>query len=150
MKNRSIKLLNKNLLLGFVVSFSVQASFATNTTSTEKNISIQSSGTEALNDSKTEVTDQQKNKIKTEANKNIAAHEKKEKAAKPAEASNTNSQADSFSSYSFRPLLIQGKKRMAQKSKDMKVETGNIVESKLFFVDIDFKKRIFEDELGPE
>ena len=49
-------------------------------------------------------------------------------------------------SYSFRPLLIQGKKRLVQKTKDMKVESGNIVESQLFFVDIDFKKRIFEAE----
>ena len=49
-------------------------------------------------------------------------------------------------SYSFRPLLIQGKKRLIQKAKDMKVDSGNIAESKLFFVDIDFKDRIFEHE----
>ena len=48
-------------------------------------------------------------------------------------------------SYSFRPLLIQGKKQVNQQA-DMKVESGSIVESQLFFVDIDFKKRIFESE----
>ncbi len=48
-------------------------------------------------------------------------------------------------SYSFRPLLIQGKKQVNQQT-DMKVESGSIVESQLFFVDIDFKKRIFESE----
>ena len=46
-------------------------------------------------------------------------------------------------SYSFRPLLIQGKKRLIQKTKDMRVDSGDIAESKLFFIDIDFKKRIF-------
>ena len=50
------------------------------------------------------------------------------------------------SSYSFRPLLIQGKKHLIQKTKDMKVDSGNIAESKLFFIDIDFKKRIFGHE----
>ncbi|MCZ0932893.1 MAG: hypothetical protein OXJ52_07065 [Oligoflexia bacterium] len=49
-------------------------------------------------------------------------------------------------SYSFRPLLIQGKKRLVQKTKDMKVETSNILETKIFFAETDFKKRIFSDE----
>ena len=48
--------------------------------------------------------------------------------------------------YSFRPLLIQGKKRLRQKTKDIKWESGHIAESQLFFVDIDFKERIFEGE----
>ena len=48
--------------------------------------------------------------------------------------------------YSFRPLLIQGKKRLAQKTKDLKVETDNILETQIFFTEIDFKKRIFSDE----
>ena len=55
-------------------------------------------------------------------------------------------QTSSFSPYSFRPLLIQGKKRLIQKTKDMKVESGNIAESQLFFLEIDFRKRIFEAE----
>ena len=49
-------------------------------------------------------------------------------------------------SYSFRPLLIQGKKRLIQKTKDMKVETDNILETQMFFLELDFKKRIFSDE----
>ena len=49
--------------------------------------------------------------------------------------------------YSFQPLLIQGKKRLIQKTKDMKVESDSIVESELFFVNIDFQKRIFEGEV---
>ena len=49
-------------------------------------------------------------------------------------------------SYSFRPLLIQGKKRLVQKTKDLKLETDNILETKIFFVDTDFKERIFFDE----
>ena len=49
-------------------------------------------------------------------------------------------------SYSFRPLLIQGKKRLIQKTKDLKLETANILETKVFFTEIDFKKRIFYDE----
>ena len=49
--------------------------------------------------------------------------------------------------YSFRPLLIQGKKRMIQKTRDMKIETGTVVESKLFFIEIDLKKRIFDTEV---
>lgn len=55
--------------------------------------------------------------------------------------------ASNLSSHSFRPLLIQGKKRVIQKTKDMKVESGNIIESELFFINMDFKKRIFEDEV---
>ena len=54
---------------------------------------------------------------------------------------------EEHSPYFFRPLLIQGKKRLIQKTKDMKVDSGNIVESKLFFIDIDFKKRLFEYEV---
>lgn len=50
------------------------------------------------------------------------------------------------SSYSFSPLLIQGKKRLIQKTKDMKLESNNIAESRLFFINIDFQKRIFEEE----
>ena len=48
--------------------------------------------------------------------------------------------------YSFRPLLIQGKKQFTKKTKDIKWESGHIAESQLFFVDIDFKERIFEGE----
>ena len=57
---------------------------------------------------------------------------------------NIKTQKDNHSPYSFRPLLIQGQKRLIQKTKEMKMESGNIVESELFFVDIDFHKRIFE------
>ena len=53
---------------------------------------------------------------------------------------------ENLQSYSFRPLLIQGRKRLVQKTKDLKLETANILETKVFFTDIDFKKRIFSDE----
>ena len=64
-------------------------------------------------------------------------------------SSRTKVPSDNFSAYSFRPLLIQGKKRLIQKTKDMKVEGGNIAESQLFFIDVDFKERIFENEAIP-
>ena len=54
--------------------------------------------------------------------------------------------AEAVKTYSFRPLLIQGKKRLVQKTKDLKIETDNILETQIFFVEIDFKKRIFSDE----
>ena len=73
-----------------------------------------------------------------------------ESKALPAEKGKTQisfePQTSPFSPYSFRPLLIQGKKRLIQKTKDMKVESGSIAESQLFFVEIDFRKRIFETE----
>lgn len=72
----------------------------------------------------------------------ISAENQKEELGKRAKA---QPKKDS-SQYSFRPLLIQGKKRVIQKTKDMKLESGRIVESQLFFVDIDFQKRIFENE----
>lgn len=43
--------------------------------------------------------------------------------------------------YSFRPLLIQGKKHLFDQSKDMRVEGESIVESELFSPKIDFKAR---------
>ena len=61
-------------------------------------------------------------------------------------SSETQEKSESAQSYSFRPLLIQGKKRLAQKTKDMKVETDNILETQIFFMEIDFKERIFSDE----
>lgn len=48
--------------------------------------------------------------------------------------------------YSFRPLLIQGKKRLIQTVKDLEIKTDNILETEIFFTNIDFKKRIFVDE----
>ena len=48
--------------------------------------------------------------------------------------------------YSFRPLLIQGRKRLVKKAKDMEVKTDNILETQIFFLKTDFKKRIFSDE----
>ena len=54
--------------------------------------------------------------------------------------------APKIKEYSFRPLLIHGKKDLSKKIKEMKVETGTIVESQLFFVNKNFKKRIFIDE----
>ena len=47
-------------------------------------------------------------------------------------------------SYSFRPLLIQGQKRLSSRSKDMRVEGESIVESEMFLPQIDFRGRIFE------
>ena len=63
-----------------------------------------------------------------------------------APADTEQKQSADVKNYSFRPLLIQGKKRMAQKTKDMKVETSDVLETKIFFTEIDFKKRIFSDE----
>ncbi len=57
---------------------------------------------------------------------------------------NTKAQINNRSPYFFRPLLIQGKKRLIQKTKEMRAGSGNIVESELFFVNIDFRQRIFE------
>ena len=74
----------------------------------------------------------------------LKAEASKSSENKTSKAVNMKSQTND--SYSFRPLLIQGKKRLIQKAKDMKLEAGNISESKLFFVDINFQKRIFEDE----
>ena len=48
--------------------------------------------------------------------------------------------------YSFRPLLIQGKKELGRQIQEMKLETGAVIESEVFFIDQDFKKRIFIDE----
>ncbi len=47
-------------------------------------------------------------------------------------------------SYSFRPLLIRGKKHFSKKSKDLKVEGESIVESDIFSIKINFEERIFE------
>ncbi|MBC6415372.1 MAG: hypothetical protein GDA46_03160 [Bdellovibrionales bacterium] len=47
--------------------------------------------------------------------------------------------------YSFRPLLIQGGKKI-KNSNHVKVNINSLGESEVFFVDIDFKKRIFLDE----
>ena len=52
-------------------------------------------------------------------------------------------QEDKDSIYSFRPLLIHGKRQFSKRSEDMKVQGKSIVESEMFSVDIDFKKRIF-------
>ena len=46
--------------------------------------------------------------------------------------------------YLFQPLLIRGQKQSVRKSKDMKKQGKNIIGSEVFFLDIDFKKRIFE------
>lgn len=46
--------------------------------------------------------------------------------------------------YSFRPLLIQGKKQLVKKAKDLKVKDGKLNESEIFYIEMDFKKRIFE------
>ena len=48
--------------------------------------------------------------------------------------------------YSFRPLLIQGKKRFSDKSKDLKIEGESIVESEILSIRINLKDRIFELE----
>ena len=50
--------------------------------------------------------------------------------------------------YSFRPLLIQGGKKINKSLKNIKVDVNSVVESEVFFIDTDFKKRIFLDEGG--
>ena len=47
-------------------------------------------------------------------------------------------------SFSFRPLLIQGKKQFSDKSKDLKVEGENVAESEILSIKVDFKNRIFD------
>ena len=59
---------------------------------------------------------------------------------------NTSGEKVEVKDYSFRPLLIHGKKDVSKQIQEMKVETGAVVESEVFFVDQDFKKRIFRDE----
>ena len=63
-----------------------------------------------------------------------------------ASAKQEKDSSEKMKSYSFRPLLIQGKKRLTQKTKDLKLETDNILDTQIFFEEIDFKKRIFSDE----
>ena len=55
--------------------------------------------------------------------------------APPSEEPRLNTEGN----YSFRPLLIQGKKRLFDQSKDMRVEGESIVESELFSLKVDFK-----------
>ncbi len=52
----------------------------------------------------------------------------------------------SKTSYSFRPLLIQGKKRFSEESKDLKIEGESIVESEVFSIKHSVRDRIFEWE----
>ena len=47
--------------------------------------------------------------------------------------------AEAAGAYSFRPLLIQGKKHLFDQSKDMRVEGESLAESELFSLKIDFK-----------
>ena len=47
--------------------------------------------------------------------------------------------------YVFQPLLIRGKRLSFRKSKDVQKQGRWILESELFFENIDFKKRIFTD-----
>ncbi|MDE0092355.1 MAG: hypothetical protein OXN83_03605 [Oligoflexia bacterium] len=63
-----------------------------------------------------------------------------------ADSDQKQKQSEALKTYSFRPLLIQGKKRLIQQTKEMKVKTDNILETQIFFVTTDFKKRIFSDE----
>ena len=55
-----------------------------------------------------------------------------------------SNKSKNIDTYTFNPLLIQGKKRDFEKSKDVKKQGETIVGSELFFIDMDFKKRIFE------
>ena len=109
----------------------------------KKAVAIADTG--ALSDTKMNVANQKTAYTKTPA---LApdANKDQQLRADQTQSSNAKAQTGNFSAYSFRPLLIQGKKRLIQKTKDMKVEGGNIVESQLFFIDVDFKERIFENE----
>ena len=49
--------------------------------------------------------------------------------------------------HSFQPLLIQGSKKINRDSKNIKLDIKNsISETEVFFIETDFKKRIYLDE----
>lgn len=48
--------------------------------------------------------------------------------------------------HSFRPLLIQGGKKIKRNTKNIKVDVNSISETEVFFIETDFKKRIYLDE----
>ena len=143
MKNQLINVLNTLFML-FVMFFLAlfeKASIAAD----QKNLVLKPSHKSVLLASGGKPDQKKKTRLETSKSHNL----QKEQNVNSSEGNQRQSakiQNNKLSSYSFRPLLIQGKKRLIQKTKEMKVESGNIVESQLFFIDIDFKKRIFETE----
>jgi len=47
---------------------------------------------------------------------------------------------------SFKPLLIQGSKKIKNNINNIKVDIDSLSETEVFFIETDFKKRIFSDE----
>ena len=119
--------------------FSFPAVFGQTSAFTDQKNKIQTlSNTKVLSDSKK--NDDQQNNTKAETQAMAENHTQKNDAQTeqipkhPAnKAQNTIAGINNISSHSFRTLLIQGKKRLIHKTKDMKVESGNIVESKIVF-----------------
>ena len=60
---------------------------------------------------------------------------------------NTENQKEALSQvHSFHPLLIQGGKKIKDNTKNIKVDINSISETEVFFIETDFKKRIYLDE----
>lgn len=72
-------------------------------------------------------------------------------ASKPAQsprpsAKNTFKKSSPAPLHSFRPLLIQGGKKLRRNTKNIKVDVNSISETEVFFIEPNFKKRIYLDE----
>lgn len=60
---------------------------------------------------------------------------------------NSENQKEALSqAHSFRPLLIQGGKKIKDNTKNIKVDINSISETEVFFIETDFTKRIYLDE----
>ena len=147
MRNQVMKFLVLHPVFFVLLSFIVEGFSQRLAVANQKNTSVTSLDTTVLSESRktAQLTNRQKDLIfSLSQNSEKKSNMKIQKDFTNAEDKTKKVKQKEAGSYSFRPLLIQGKKRLIQKAKDMKVESGNIVESQLFFVDIDFEKRIFE------
>ena len=143
MEHKFIKIFNQ-YFLSFVLFFSVPTVFGQlKTVTNQKNVVSKETSASSLSASTIEINEQTTDNEKTSASTLVENNAPGEEIPgdKP-----DKTKKERFSAYSFQPLLIQGKKRLIQKTKDMKVESENIAESKIFFVDINFKNRIFDHE----
>ena len=92
---------------------------------------IKTSANESQNPNQQEIVKASANKT---SNQNLKPQQKKEEVI------------DSSPLHSFRPLLIQGGKKIKRDSKNIKVDINSISETEVFFIETDFKKRIYLDE----
>jgi len=79
------------------------------------------------------------------SDQNSAPVEELVQSFKPA-TNNTFKKSPPVSLHSFRPLLIQGGKKLRRNTKNIKVDINSISETEIFFIEPDFKKRIYLDE----